>query len=84
MELEFTVQYHSVIACGRICVIEDDEEKRRALYRLIGNTTRCDIALIVLSHGRSQRVPGLSAEASQEFEQTCQQMQGRMKLFGAV
>jgi hypothetical protein len=24
------------------------------------------------------------AEASQEFEQTCQQMQGRMKLFGAV
>ncbi len=34
-------------------------------------------------HGRSQRVPGLSAEASREFKQTCQQMQGRMKLFSA-
>jgi nitroimidazol reductase NimA-like FMN-containing flavoprotein (pyridoxamine 5'-phosphate oxidase superfamily) len=34
MALEFTEQYQSVIAFGKICVIEDDEEKRRALYRL--------------------------------------------------
>ncbi|CAG0928542.1 hypothetical protein TFLX_00918 [Thermoflexales bacterium] len=34
--LEFTVQYQSVIVFGRVRVIEDDEEKRRALYGLIG------------------------------------------------
>jgi nitroimidazol reductase NimA-like FMN-containing flavoprotein (pyridoxamine 5'-phosphate oxidase superfamily) len=34
--LEFTVQYQSVIAFGKIRVIEEAEEKRRALYGLIG------------------------------------------------
>ncbi|NTU65289.1 MAG: pyridoxamine 5'-phosphate oxidase family protein [Chloroflexi bacterium] len=34
--LEFTVQYQSVIAFGRIRVIEGEDEKRRALYGLIG------------------------------------------------
>ena len=34
--LEFTVQYQSVIVFGRIHVIEEVAEKRRALYGLIG------------------------------------------------
>jgi len=34
--LEFTVQYQSVIVFGKVCVIEKTEEKRRALYGLIG------------------------------------------------
>ncbi len=34
--LEFTVQYQSVVVFGKIRVIEGDEEKRRALYGLIG------------------------------------------------
>ena len=34
--LEFTVQYQSVIVFGKIRVIEEAEEKRRALYGLIG------------------------------------------------
>lgn len=33
--LEFSIQYESVIAFGRVRVIEDFEEKRRALYGLI-------------------------------------------------
>ena len=36
---------------------------------------RSHIPLIVLSHGQTQRVPGLSEEISREFEQTWQQMQ---------
>ena len=34
--LEFSVQYESVIAFGSIRVQEDDDEKRRALYGLLG------------------------------------------------
>ncbi|MCQ3979902.1 MAG: pyridoxamine 5'-phosphate oxidase family protein, partial [Anaerolineae bacterium] len=34
--LEFSIQYESVMAFGRIRVLEDLEEKRRALYGLIG------------------------------------------------
>jgi hypothetical protein len=34
--LEFTVQYQSVIVFGKVRVIEEAEEKRRALYGLIG------------------------------------------------
>ena len=34
--LEFSVQYESVIAFGNVCVLDDPEEKRRALYGLIG------------------------------------------------
>ncbi len=34
--LEFTVQYQSASVFGKIRVIEEDEEKRRALYGLIG------------------------------------------------
>jgi len=34
--LEFSIQYESVVAFGRIRALEDDEEKRRALYGLIG------------------------------------------------
>jgi nitroimidazol reductase NimA-like FMN-containing flavoprotein (pyridoxamine 5'-phosphate oxidase superfamily) len=33
--LEFSLQYESVIAFGKARVLEDDEEKRRALYKLI-------------------------------------------------
>jgi nitroimidazol reductase NimA-like FMN-containing flavoprotein (pyridoxamine 5'-phosphate oxidase superfamily) len=33
--LEFSLQYESVVAFGKIRVIEDFEEKRRALYGLI-------------------------------------------------
>ena len=33
--LEFSIQYESVIAFGHIHVLDDDEEKRRALYGLI-------------------------------------------------
>ncbi len=33
--LEFSIQYQSVIAFGKIRVVEDDEEKRHALYGLI-------------------------------------------------
>ncbi len=33
--LEFSMQYESVIAFGKIIVIEDMEEKRRGLYGLI-------------------------------------------------
>lgn len=33
--LEFSIQYESVIAFGRIRVVEDNEEKRRILYGLI-------------------------------------------------
>ncbi len=34
--LEFTVQYQSVVVFGKIRVIEEADEKRRALYGLIG------------------------------------------------
>ncbi|MGH2523523.1 MAG: pyridoxamine 5'-phosphate oxidase family protein, partial [Anaerolineales bacterium] len=34
--LEFSIQYESVIAFGVIRVLEDAEEKRRALYGLLG------------------------------------------------
>ncbi len=34
--LEFSTQYESVIAFGTIRVLEDDDEKRRALYGLLG------------------------------------------------
>ncbi|MBM4424939.1 MAG: pyridoxamine 5'-phosphate oxidase family protein [Chloroflexi bacterium] len=34
--LEFSIQYESVIAFGSIRIIDDAEEKRRALYGLIG------------------------------------------------
>ncbi len=34
--LEFTIQYESVVAFGDIRVLEDDGEKRRALYGMIG------------------------------------------------
>ena len=33
--LEFSIQYESVIAFGRIRILENDEEKRRALYGLM-------------------------------------------------
>jgi hypothetical protein len=33
--LEFSIQYESVIAFGKIRILEDDQEKRRALYGLI-------------------------------------------------
>jgi nitroimidazol reductase NimA-like FMN-containing flavoprotein (pyridoxamine 5'-phosphate oxidase superfamily) len=33
--LEFGIQYESVVAFGRIRLLQDDEEKRRALYGLI-------------------------------------------------
>jgi nitroimidazol reductase NimA-like FMN-containing flavoprotein (pyridoxamine 5'-phosphate oxidase superfamily) len=33
--LEFSIQYESVIAFGRIRILDDDEEKRRALYGLM-------------------------------------------------
>ena len=33
--LEFSLQYESVVAFGRIRVLQDDDEKRRALYGLI-------------------------------------------------
>jgi len=33
--LEFSIQYESVVAFGKIRIIEDDQEKRRALYGLI-------------------------------------------------
>lgn len=33
--LEFSIQYESVIAFGKVRIIEDDQEKRRALYGLI-------------------------------------------------
>jgi len=33
--LEFSIQYESVIAFGRIHILDDDEEKRRALYGLM-------------------------------------------------
>jgi nitroimidazol reductase NimA-like FMN-containing flavoprotein (pyridoxamine 5'-phosphate oxidase superfamily) len=34
--LEFSIQYESVIAFGRIRILQDAEEKQRALYGLIG------------------------------------------------
>jgi uncharacterized protein len=34
--LEFALQYESVIAFGDLHLVEDDEEKRRALYGMIG------------------------------------------------
>lgn len=33
--MEFSLQYESVIAFGRVRILEDEEEKRRALYGLI-------------------------------------------------
>ena len=36
------------------------------------------IPLIVLNHGRFQRMPGLSEEDNREFEQTWQQMQSEL------
>ena len=47
------------------------DELREANARI---TTLSDIPLIVLSHGKTQRLPGQSAEANREFEQTWQQM----------
>jgi uncharacterized protein len=34
--LEFALQYESVIAFGDLCFVEDEAEKRRALYGMIG------------------------------------------------
>jgi pimeloyl-ACP methyl ester carboxylesterase len=41
-------------------------------------TTPGNIPLIVLSHGKTQPMPGLSAEVNREFEQTWQQMQSEL------
>jgi hypothetical protein len=41
-------------------------------------TTVGDIPLIVLSHGQTQRLPGLSEEAKRELEQTWQQIQVKL------
>ena len=45
-----------------------------AAVRAAHITSLGDIPLIVLSHGKTQPLPGLSAEVSREFEQICQQM----------
>jgi pimeloyl-ACP methyl ester carboxylesterase len=37
-----------------------------------------DLPLIVLSHGKDQHMPGLSAEVNREFGQTWQQMQSEL------
>ena len=37
-----------------------------------------DIPLIVLSHGKTQHMPGLSAAVNREFEQNWQQMQDEL------
>jgi pimeloyl-ACP methyl ester carboxylesterase len=41
-------------------------------------TTLGDLPLIVLSHGKAQHMPGLSAEVNREFEQTWQQLQDEL------
>jgi pimeloyl-ACP methyl ester carboxylesterase len=45
-----------------------------AAVRAAHLTSLGDIPLIVLSHGKTQQLPGLSAQVSREFEQVCQQM----------
>ncbi len=49
-----------------------------AAVRTAQITTLGDMPLIVLSHGKSQQIPGLSAEVNREFEQTWQQMQSEL------
>ena len=45
-----------------------------AAVRAAHITSLGGIPLIVLSHGKTQQLPGQSAEVSREFEQICQQM----------
>jgi pimeloyl-ACP methyl ester carboxylesterase len=49
-----------------------------AAVRAAQITTLGDIPLIVLSHGQTQRIPGLPAEVNREFEQTWQQIQDEL------
>jgi pimeloyl-ACP methyl ester carboxylesterase len=49
-----------------------------AAVRAAQITTLGDIPLIVLSHGKTQQMAGLSTEVSREFEQIWQQMQSEL------
>ncbi len=49
-----------------------------ATVRAAQITTLGNLPLVVLSHGKTQQVPGLSAEVNREFEQTWQQMQSEL------
>jgi pimeloyl-ACP methyl ester carboxylesterase len=49
-----------------------------AAVRAAQITTLGDLPLIVLRHGKTQHMPGLSAEVNREFEQTWQQMQDEL------
>jgi pimeloyl-ACP methyl ester carboxylesterase len=51
---------------------------RLAAVRAAQITTLGDLPLIVLSHGKTQHMPGLSTEVNREFEQTWQQMQSEL------
>jgi pimeloyl-ACP methyl ester carboxylesterase len=49
-----------------------------AAVRAAQITTLGNIPLIVLSHGKTQHMPGLSAEVNREFEQTWHQLQSEL------
>jgi pimeloyl-ACP methyl ester carboxylesterase len=49
-----------------------------AAVRAAHITSLGDVPLIVLSHGKTQPMPGLSAEVNREYEQTWQQLQSEL------
>jgi pimeloyl-ACP methyl ester carboxylesterase len=72
--------YRGVMSADAKCLAAVREESGavddyHASVRAAHITSLGDIPLIVLSHGQTQRVPGLSEEVNQQKEQTEQQMQ---------
>jgi pimeloyl-ACP methyl ester carboxylesterase len=71
--------YRGITSADAKCVAAIREEygayqHHFAAVRAAHITSLGGIPLIVLSHGKTQQLPGQSAEVSREFEQICQQM----------
>ncbi|HEY4723711.1 MAG TPA: hypothetical protein VII92_17785, partial [Anaerolineae bacterium] len=75
--------YRGIMSADAKCVAAIREEygayeDHFAAIRAAHITSLGDIPLIVLIHGKTQQIPGLSAEVSREFEQAFQQMQSEL------
>lgn len=75
--------YRGIMSADAKCVAAIREEYSTydghfAAVRAAHITSLGDIPLIVLSHGKTQQIPGLPAEVSREFEQIFQQMQSEL------
>jgi pimeloyl-ACP methyl ester carboxylesterase len=75
--------YRGIMSADAKCVAAIREEYATyddhfAAVRAAHITSVGDIPLMVLSHGKTQQIPGLSAEVSREFHQAFQQMQNEL------